>query len=189
MTATAESESQYLARIENERKQRDQEMSDSSTSPLTSEQLKSFKGLSYFPVDLKYKVVARIDKADSEQVSVSFTDGSKQDFVKYGTASFNIDGEDYTFEIYNDKNLPELSNRPGQLFIPFKDGTSGDTTSDNGRLLSFAKPAGDEVELDFNQAYNTFSVYNNKHSSIMAPQQNSVRRDFSVGQRKFEDRL
>jgi uncharacterized protein (DUF1684 family) len=189
MTTTAESESQYLARIEDERKQMDQKMSESGSTPLTSDQLKSFKGLSYFPVDLKYKVNARISKADSEQVSVSLTDGSKQDFVKYGTASFRIDGDDYTFEIFKDRDLPELSDRPGQLFIPFKDGTSGVATSDNGRIISFDEPAGAEVELDFNRAYNTFSVYNNNHTGVMAPQQNNARRDFSVGQRKFEDRL
>lgn len=189
MTPTAESESQYLARIEDERKQRDQKMTDSSSTPLTSDQLKSFEGLSYFPVDPKFKVNARIDKADSESVPISLTDGSKQDFVKYGAASFRIDGDDYTFEIFKDRNLPELSDRPGQLFIPFRDGTSGNTTSDNGRLIIFDEPSGAEVELDFNQAYNTFSAYNNNHSSVMAPQQNGARRDFSVGQRKFEDRL
>jgi uncharacterized protein len=189
MTTTAESESQYLARIEDERKQMDQKMTDSSTSPLTSDQVKSFKGLSYFPVDPKFKVNARIVKSDSEQVPVSFTDGSQQNFVKYGVASFNIDGNDYTFEIFKDRNLPELSDRPGQLFIPFRDGTSGNTTSDNGRLISFDEPAGAEVELDFNRAYNTFSAYNNNHTGVVAPQQNNARRDFSVGQRKFEDRL
>lgn len=189
MTPTAESESQYLARIEDERKQKDQKMADSSSTPLTNDQLKSFEGLSYFPVDPKFKVSARVDKADSEQVPVSLTDGSEQELVKYGTASFNIDGADYTLDIFQNNKLPELKDQPGQLFIPFRDGTSGKTTSDNGRLISFEEPSGAEVELDFNQAYNTFSAYNNNHASVMAPQQNNARRDFSVGQRKFEDRL
>jgi uncharacterized protein len=189
MTPTMESESQYKTRIESERLQRDQKMTDSATSPLTEDQIRNFKGLSYFPVDMKFKVWARISKSAAENAPITMTDGSQQNFEKFGTARFTLDGEEFTFEIFRDKGLPELNDRQGQLFIPFKDGTSGGSTSDNGRYISFDEPAGAEAELDFNQAYNTFSVYNNNHSSVTAPSQNNVRRDFSVGQRKFEDRL
>jgi uncharacterized protein len=186
---TNETEAQYKARIEEERKRLNQVMTDQARSPLSQDQIQRFKGLDYYPVDTRFKINANLKKEEEKSTALPMTDGSKQEFIRYGTASFNLDDDQITLEVYRDRNLPELSEQPGRLFIPFIDKTAATETSETGRFIAFEEPEqGDEVELDFNRAYNTYNGLNRSHRSMMAPDANTPKVNFSVGQRKFEDR-
>ncbi|MBE0661639.1 MAG: DUF1684 domain-containing protein [Bacteroidales bacterium] len=186
---TNETEAQYKARIEEERKKLNQAMTDEARSPLSRDQIQRFKGLSYYPVDTRFKIHANLRKDEETSTPLPMTDGSKQDFIRYGSASFNLDDDEITLEVYRDKNLPELSDRPGRLFIPFRDNTAEAETSETGRFIAFDEPEKEDVvELDFNRAYNTYNGLNRSHRSMMAPDANTPKVNFSVGQRKFEDR-
>lgn len=187
-TPVFESELQYIARIKNERQQRNQLMADAAVSPLTPDQMRVFENLCYFPIDMRYKVSARFTQTPDQRETLTLSDNSRKDFKKYGTAEFMLDGNKYVLNIYEDPTMPELSEQPVKLFVPFADATSGISTSDKGRYIPIQEAGNGTIELDFNRAYNTFAGYNNQHVSVLAPQQNKVRVDFSRGQRKFEDR-
>lgn len=188
-TSFAESEAQYRARIDNERIERDRRMSDPQTSPLSEDQRRRFSGLSYFPIDMNFKISARLIRTGDVSTQLTMTDGSQQSFTKYGSASFILNGNNITLDIFRDKGLPELSDRAGRLFIPFTDRTTGSTTSETGRYIPLDEPAGgDVVEVDFNRAYNTYNGYNRNLVSVTPPNINKQPLDFSIGQRKFEDR-
>ncbi len=190
MTIFNESEAQYRARIAKERMQRDISMADASTSPLTADQLSRFNGLNYFPVDMIFKISAEITRTPNQKVTVSLTNGKQQVFEKYGEVSFSVRNVVYRFEVLKNQNLPELTNHPDQLFIPFTDGTSGKESCENGRFISFDEPSTDGlVELDFNSAFCTYNAYNQKYVSVTATRANSTMNNFAVGQRRFEDRL
>lgn len=187
--STQETEAQYRARMDDERVKLDQAMTDQARSPLSRDQIQRFKGISYFPVDMKFKISATLKKAGELSTRITMTDGSQLDLIKYGSASFSLDGNTITLEVFRDKNLPELSEQPGQLFIPFLDNTAGTDTSETGRFIAFDEPQKEDVvELDFNRARNTYNGFNRSHSSVMAPAANNPKVHFSVGQRKFEDR-
>lgn len=188
-SSTHETEAQYRVRIEEERMKLNQAMTDQARSPLSSDQIQRFKGLSYYPVDTRFKISVNLKKEVETSTPLPMTDGSKQEFIKYGSASFNLDEDQITLEVYRDKNLPELSDRPGRLFIPFRDNTAETETSETGRFIAFEEPVKEDVvELDFNRASNTYNGFNRSHSSVMAPEANTPKVNFSVGQRKFEDR-
>lgn len=187
-TGIFESETQYIARIKNERMQRNQRMSDAASTPLTQDQILVFENLCYFPIDMKYKVSAQFTRTPGQRETLTMSDNSRKDFEKYGTSEFTFDGSRYLLNIYVDPTLPELSDQPVKLFVPFADATNGRSTSDKGRYIPVQEPTDENIEIDFNKAYNTFAGYNNQHVSVLAPQQNKVRVDFSRGQRKFEDR-
>jgi uncharacterized protein len=190
MTNNVETEQQYLARIEAERLKLKEKIGSEESSPLSREQLAKFSDLSFFPLDARFKVKARLKKIASQISQLVLSNGQKQDFVKYGLATFQIDGSDYSFEVFMNKNLPELSDNPSRLFIPFCDGTCGKSTHDDGRIVCLEDPGNEEfVEVDFNCAFNTYNAYNTNCVSVTASQPNRVRTDFSVGQRKFEDRI
>jgi uncharacterized protein len=185
-------EQAYRERVLNERASRDQVMRDPSISPLTPAQMQRFTALSYFEIDPKYRVNARITiDSDQETVALTMTDNSSQDFIKYGSVTFSLDGKSHTLDVFIDQNQPEFRDNPRQLFIPFKDGTSGEETSDNGRYLTIKAPeqGSDVVELDFNKAYDTYNAYNRNTISFVPPAGNILEPDLAVGQRKFEDRL
>jgi len=190
MTNIFETEQQFLDRIEAERLQLKQKIGSQGSSPLSQEQLAKFSELSFFPPDARFKVKARLKKVASQISQLTLSNGQKQDFVKYGMATFQLDGNDFSFEVFMNKNLPELSDYPSRLFIPFCDGTCGKSTHDDGRIVCLDDPGNEEfVEIDFNCAYNTYNAYNTKCVSVTASQHNRVRTDFSIGQRKFEDRI
>jgi len=185
----SETELQYIERIRDERIRRDQYMTNPATSPLTREQIQNFTSLEYFNIDPKFRFIAQLRRSVNETEPITLTDGSEREFVKYGTASFDHDGKKYTLDIFANSNLPEFD-KPDQLFIPFMDSSSGDSTSENGRYVAVEDNLGnDTIEVDFNRAYNTFSAYNSIHASITAPQRSQRPPTYSVGQRKFEDRL
>lgn len=192
ISQTTPEEQAYRDSILNERALRDQKMRDPQVSPLTPAQIQRFNELSYFEVDPKYRVNARLTTdPDQERVALTMTDNSKQDFIKYGSVTFSLDGKSHTLDVFIDQNQPEFRDNPRQLFIPFKDGTSGEETSENGRYLTIKAPeqGSDVVELDFNKAYNTYNAYNRNTISFVPPAGNILEPDLAVGQRKFEDRL
>lgn len=185
-------EQAYRDSILNERNLRDQKMQDPEVSPLTASQIQRFTELSYFEIDPKYRFNARLTvDPDQERVALTMTDNSKQDFIKYGSVTFSLDGKSHTLDVFIDQNQPEFSDNPGQLFIPFKDGTTGKETSENGRYLTIMapEPGSDVVELDFNRAYNTYNDYNSNIVTFTPPIGNILEPAMAVGQRKFEDRL
>ena len=185
-------EQAYRERILNERANRDQVMRNPDISPLTPAQIQRFNALSYFEIDPKYRVNGRLTiDPDQERVMLTMTDNSVQGFIRYGSVTFSLDGKTHRLDVFVDQNQPEFRDNPGQLFIPFKDGTTGEETSENGRyiIINLPEPGKDIVELDFNKAYSTHNAYNSQTVSFMPPIGNILEPAMAVGQRKFEDRL
>jgi len=176
--------------IQNFRNTKDQQMTDSQSSPLSTEQIGRFEGLDYFPIDIKYKVDAQLVVEESQnEVSLNTSSGEKIDLVKYGTVTFNYKGETYTLTVFQNKNLPEFGDNSQQLFIPFTDRTTGRKTNEGGRYLAIEVTGeANTVVVDFNMALNPYSAYNSQYSSIVPPAENTLGPSMSSGERKFEDR-
>jgi len=176
--------------IENIRILKDQRMGNPSTSPLLSEKIQSFTGLKYFEIDLKYrsKGFIRLSKPETF-VELTMSNGAKLKFQEYGTVTFNIQGKDFTLTIFKNQNLPEFSENPDQLFIPFKDATSSGETNVNGRYLSLNISSNEtEVIIDFNKAINPYRSYNEAFVSVNPPLSQLLEISMISGERKYEDR-
>jgi len=176
--------------IENIRILKDQKMGNLSTSPLSSEKIQSFTGLKYFEIDLKYrsKGIIRLSKPETF-VELTMSNGAKLKFQEYGTVTFNIQGKDFTLTIFKNQNLPEFSENPDQLFIPFKDATSSGETNVNGRYLPLNISSNEtEVIIDFNKAINPYRAYNEAFVSVNPPLSQLLEISMISGERKYEDR-
>ena len=144
---------------------------DASRSPLKPENLKTFKGLSFFPVDSSFVVVAKLKRTNTSnffEMKTSTTRLSKERV--FGILSFKIKGLDYSLKVYqSESSVLESSD---YLFLPYLDATNGLTTYGGGRYIDLTIPDGDHIWLDFNKSYNPYCVYNARYSCPIVPREN-----------------
>ena len=164
------------------RLKRDQFFKNDSHSPLKESAKKRFKGLIYYPIDLKYAVTGSIEKypTDPKPIYVNLPTNKEREkkYVKYGRFKFKLDNKEYVLHIY----------RPlggGELFLPFKDKTSGIETYPEGRYLNVESMPGGKVLIDFNRAYNPFCEYNEKYTCPFAPKENWLDIEIRAGEKRF----
>ena len=109
-----------------------------------------FKGLDHFPVDPAFRISATLDLyPEPREVAIPTVIGEPSMMLAPGLLRFEINGKTVSLEPYI--STPDDRN----LFLVFRDATSGDTTYGAGRFLD-AELAEDSIEvvLDFNLATN-----------------------------------
>jgi uncharacterized protein len=114
---------------------------------------KGFLGFTWFPIDLKYRVVGRFIKdAEPRQIEVLNTYGDVDRFISEGVVEFTLLGQTL--------RLRPFTTRPKRFYFVIKDASSGEETYGAARFL-YADLADDgTVVLDFNQAYNPPCAFN-----------------------------
>ena len=164
------------------REKKDKFFKEDSQSPLKEADRRRFKGLIYYPFDLKYTIVGTIERYPTEPkpiyVNLPTSKGKEKKYVKYGRFRFKWEGKEYALQIY----------RPlggGELFLPFKDKTSGKETYSEGRYLYIEPMPGGKVLIDFNRAHNPFCQYNGKYICPIAPKENSLDTPIHAGEKRF----
>lgn len=144
-------------------------------SPLSKEQMKKFSGHSFFPIDPKYKVIAKFVRADkSVPFQMQTTTDRLPTYEKYGEAIFELDGELIRLNIYQSHQLRETKKYKNYLFLPFTDETNGKETYGGGRYIDLSIPTGNTIVIDFNKAYNPFCAYNPSRSCPIPPKSNAL---------------
>ena len=158
-------------------------------SPLKLEQRKSFTGLNYFPPELKFYIEAELVKDDEPETIIMKTSTDRSPaYVKYGVVNFKIDTFNLTLALYQNKKMLDLSTDQNHLFVPFRDGTSGNETYGGGRYIDCEIPEdGNVIILDFNKAYNPYCAYNPKFSCVIPPEENQLTIRIAAGEKKFDE--
>ncbi|HEX9124501.1 MAG TPA: DUF1684 domain-containing protein [Actinomycetota bacterium] len=150
-------------------------------SPLTPEQRATFEGLSYFPEDPTIVIRAPLD-ADvdrDEPIVMQTSTGGTQEYRRAGIVRFQIDGQAAQVTLY-------ASPEQHELFLPFRDATSGRDTYGAGRYLEVEPPdAAGTVEVDFNDAYNPYCAYNEAWSCPIPPGENWLSVPIRAGEKAF----
>lgn len=183
-------EQEVLAKkeIEAHREKQQKEFRDKNKSPLLPKDRKKFKGLNYYPIDLKYRVAAKFVRTENEALFKMKTTTSRlPDYVKYGEVHFTIDGQPLKLEVYQS---PDIMKRPGYedyLFIPFTDLTNGHETYEVGRYIEFRIPKSEDVIVDFNQCYNPYCSYSPNFSCPIPPEPNHLPIAIPAGEKKFKE--
>jgi hypothetical protein len=164
------------------RGKKDQFFREDPQSPLKEAARKNFNGLIYYPLDLKYAMVSSIERYPIEPkplyVNLPTSKGKEKKYVKYGRFRFRWEGKEYVLQVY----------RPlggGDLFLPFKDKTSGKETYSDGRYLHIEPMPGGKVLIDFNRAHNPFCQYNEKYVCPFAPEENWLPIEIRAGEKRF----
>ena len=147
-------------------------------APLTPEQQRSFKALSYFPENKALTVKARIDRdVDRGAVHMETTRGRPQEYRRFGVVRFEVDGQKAEVTLYE-------SAGSRMLFLPFRDATSGSETYGGGRYLDL-EADGNEIVIDFNYAYNPNCAYNPEWDCPLPPPENWLKVPIRAGEKAF----
>ena len=169
-------------RLKTFREKRDQYFKSDPHSPLKESDRKKFKGLLYYPIDLKYAMSGSIERYPVEPkplyANLPTSKTMEKKYVKYGRFKFKSMGKEYVLQIY----------RPlggGDLFLPFKDKTSETETYSKGRYLFIEPMPGGKVLIDFNRAYNPFCEFNEKYTCAFAPEENWLGIVIRAGEKRF----
>jgi uncharacterized protein (DUF1684 family) len=171
-----------VEKIETFRKKRDLFFKEDPASPLKEDDRKRFRGLSYYPIHLSYAMVGRIERVPQEPkplyVTLPTNDGKGRRYINYGRFRFRWEGKDLALQVYR-------SLAGEDLFLPFKDKTSGVETYPEGRYLFIEMMPDEKVLIDFNRAYNPFCEYNKKYICPIAPKENGLEVPVRAGEKRF----
>ena len=160
---------------------------DASTSPLKDKDRKNFKGLEFFKFDSTYVVKAHFERTpDAAPFKMKTTTDRLPVYVKYGVVTFNLKGNEYHLNVYQNQDLTNEKGHEDYLFMPFLDDTNGEESYGGGRYIDLDIPKGDELEIDFNKAYNPYCAYNEKYSCPIVPRENYLDLKVEAGVKAFK---
>ena len=138
---------------------------------------KGFTGLKWYPVEEAYRITAKFVPYDPpKKVRVATILGGAEDGISPGYVTFTLNKQECRLETQGEGN---------QLFINFKDLTSGDATYPPGRFLYAAKPENGQVILDFNQAYNPPCAFTAFATCPLPPAQNRLNVRITAGEKRY----
>lgn len=178
-----ESSEDYNERIEQERKDKNGYML-SSSSPLTDEDKREFKGLNYYPINEDFKVTARIEKTNNKQpIFIESTTGEQLKYIPFATAKFELNETEQTVMLYQDWEEKD----PNKLSLMFADGTSAAETYGGGRYVDVMYRNTNSVIIDFNLAYNPFCHFNPEFSCPIPPSQNLLEIPIRAGEKIYKN--
>ncbi|MGB1136110.1 MAG: DUF1684 domain-containing protein [Flavobacteriaceae bacterium] len=163
------------------------EFANPETSILKAEDLKSFDGLNWFPIDLSYRVTARLERTPDELPFLMPTTTERTpEYVQYGVLHFTLNRQDLTLAVYQNTQGFEDPEYANYLFCPFTDWTSGDGSYGGGRYIDLFIPEGDQLVLDFNQSYNPYCAYNERYSCPIPPAINDLPLRIEAGVKAYK---
>ena len=142
-----------------------------------------FEGPRYYPPDERWIVRAELDRqvpGTGLRVQLQTSIGDLREFDVYGNFVFTVDGEEQRLTAYS-----MVPAQPGydELFVPFRDATSGKETYGAGRYLDVPRHDADEYLLDFNAAYNPSCAYSPRYNCPYPPPQNRLKVSVEAGEK------
>lgn len=179
---------QYEDEIKQFQYQLNTEFADATTSPLTPEDLKTFKALDFFAIDEKYKVEATLELTPFSPVFEMKTTSDRLPlYKKYGVATFSIDGENMQLNLYQNQQLINSPEYGNLLFVPFNDASNGSLSYGGGRFIDIEIPTSTKntIIIDFNKAYNPYCAYNHSYSCPIPPVENNLKVKILAGVKAY----
>jgi uncharacterized protein (DUF1684 family) len=163
------------------RREKDRFFREDPRSPLTPEQRATFTGLAYYPEDpsLRIEAVLETDVDRDEEIRMATTTGGEQVYRRAGVVRFEVEGRRTQVTLFASEEMPDL-------FLPFRDATSGVETYGAGRYLEVEPPGPDgRLVVDFNLAYNPYCAYDDRWSCPLPPRENWLDVPIRAGEKNF----
>ncbi len=144
-------------------------------SPLPENDRHDFTGLSYFEPSGDFVFTVDLEPVEPTDVQISTTTGDERTYKRVATATITVRGEDATLALY--------SSGHEDLFLPFRDTTSGSETYGAGRYIDVTPTDDGTAVIDFNYAYAPFCAYNERYSCALPPPENWMSVAIRAGER------
>ena len=182
MTEADFDEGAWRDRLVAYREEKDAFLATDEESPLVTEDRETFEGLSYFDLDPRARVVARLQWVqDPETVELPANRGPDIEYERVATLGFSYGGDHRVLTAYRAPGADDL-------LVPFADETNGTETASTGRYVTLslddAVATGDDVVLDFNLAYHPFCVYDEGYVVALPPEENELDVAIRAGERR-----
>lgn len=166
-----------------------QEFLQNPQSPIPHSEVKQIQ---FFTPDSHYRIPAKLTpSSDQSPFSIKTEDGQSQEFIKYGTLTFQLNNQQLQLSLYRSVSLMQSSTYHNLLFLPFYDKTNGTLTYAGGRYLDIdlTDIRHNQVILDFNKAYNPYCAYTEGYSCPLPPPGNSLPIPIYAGELAFKRSL
>lgn len=169
----------YLDTIEAGRAEKDRFFRTSPYSPIPDRA--GFTGLNYYPPDPAYRYTLPLEPAEQpEPLLFQTSTGDERTYTRIGVVDFEVEGQPARLALYQ-------SDEHEELFLPFRDATSGNETYGAGRYLEPERLAGGEIVVDFNLAYNPFCAYSEDYSCPLPPFENHLKVAIRAGEKAYKN--
>jgi uncharacterized protein len=145
---------------------------------------KAFTGLKWFAPNLALQVKAVfVPIQNPDMVIIATSRGLKKEYFRVGIFHFAIGGKPQTLTALA---LSATPNAGDELFVPFRDATTGVETYEVGRFLfiPFARPDSPYV-LDFNAATNPLCNYSPHYNCPIPPKENRLAVPIRAGEMTY----
>ena len=142
----------------------------------------------FFPVDAKFRVLAKVERLHDSTGFIMKTSGPKsKKYFRYALLKFSLAGKAFQLTVYQSEDLMSNAEYKDYLFVPFTDLTSGEKSYGGGKyidlLLGDIKE--DKVVLDFNKAYNPYCAYTTGYNCPIPPRENDLPVAIYAGEMNF----
>lgn len=173
---------EYADSIQQLRIEHQHKLTDTTSGVLNLEDLAHFEKANYYSLSQDYIVEARFTKDIGKKFKMPTTTERTPVYRRYGYLDFEIEGKTLRLTVYQNIDLLEKEGYEDYLFVPFLDETTGITTYGGGRYLDFRIPNSENVELDFNTAYNPYCAYSHRYSCPIPPSENTLNVSIEAGE-------
>jgi uncharacterized protein (DUF1684 family) len=113
-----------------------------------------------------------------EEFTIQTSTDDELTYYRIGTVEFEIGGEAATLAVYKSPHHDDL-------FLPFRDATSGQETYGAGRYLEPVELGGGKLLVDFNLAYNPYCAYSEHYSCPLPPLENWLKLPIRAGEQDY----
>jgi len=146
-----------------------------------AESRRDFHGIDYFDIDPTYRVEAAFEPFEEpRKVLIPTVAGTTSEMLVPGKLVFELDGGSYALEPL--VGTPEAT----ELFVIFRDETSGTETYGAGRYLYATLEEGRAV-VDFNKAYNPPCAFTRFATCPLPPRSNRLPVSVRAGEKRYGD--
>jgi uncharacterized protein (DUF1684 family) len=147
-----------------------------------SDGINKFHGIERYPVDLRWRINARFEKADpGKTIDITNVLGQTTPNPSPGTLVFEIDDKEYRLDAIFEGSAPDY-------FIIFGDPTNEKETYPSGRYL-YVDPADSSgmAIIDFNKSYNPPCAFTPFATCPLPPRQNVLPVPITAGEKNYGD--
>ena len=172
----------YLETIQTIRRDKDQWLRADKESPLTPAARAALTGLPYYPITPEYRIPAFLEEqrgAPPVIIEMQTTGTETDKMRKVGALGFTIGSVQYVLTAF--ANVDDRTMEA--LFVPFGDLTNGAETYGGGRYMNLRRTGTGLYDLDFNQAFHPYCVYNPTWICPVPPRENRLPVAIPAGER------
>lgn len=146
---------------------------------LNSNNLIFFKGITYFPIDIKYKIKATLQPPMESFLMIANVLGQQVATKNAGKLLFTFENKQYSLDVIDEGDH--------SLFITFADASSGLSTYGSGRFIYIDPPdANGNTYIDFNKAFNPPCAFTKFATCPLPPPQNRLPFSLTAGEKNYE---